>query len=115
MAPPEPEKKAQAASKSPLVLGLADSRRIRFKAREAALPMGRWTDPAILIAKFRAARARTCKFVAETAADLHDHFFPHIVFGDLDCYQWLVVLGVHAERHALQIQEIMADERFPIG
>ncbi len=110
---PQPEKKAHAPGKEHLVLGLVASRNTRFKAREAALPKGRWPDPVELIAEFRAARARTCAFAAETQANLRDHFFPHIVFGDLDCYQWLVVLGTHGSRHALQIREIMSHPAYP--
>jgi hypothetical protein len=59
-----------------------------------------------MIAELRKARARTLAFAAVTAADLRGHFFPHIAFGDLDCYQWLVVLGQHGTRYALQIEQI---------
>lgn len=52
-------------------------------------------------------------FASETQAELREHFFPHIVFGDLDCYQWLLVLGQHGLRHALQIEEIKNDPAYP--
>jgi DinB superfamily len=111
--PAEPEKKTHASGKEPLVLGLANARATKFNAREIVRPVGRWPDRAELIAELRRARARTLAFAAETEADLRDHFFPHIAFGDLDCYQWLVVLGQHAFRHALQIEEIKADPAYP--
>jgi hypothetical protein len=104
-APPRPEQESTAA-KDPLALGLAESRNTKFKARESALPTGRWSSPADLIHEFRNTRARTLQFAARTDADLRGHFFPHIVFGDLDCCQWLIVLGTHTNRHALQIAEI---------
>jgi hypothetical protein len=53
------------------------------------------------------------KFAAETDSDLRNHFFPHMAFGDLDCYQWLVVLAQHSLRHALQIEEIKAHPAYP--
>jgi hypothetical protein len=109
----EPDKKAQAVAKDPLVLGLAEARHIKFNAREVVRPVGKWTETAELIIELRKARARTIAFAAETEADLRDHFFPHIAFGDLDCYQWLVVLGQHTARHALQIAEIKADPAYP--
>jgi hypothetical protein len=109
----EPDKKALAAAKEPLVLGLASARSTRFSAREAVRPLGRWPDTAELIAELRKTRARTVAFAAETQAPLRDHFFPHIAFGDLDCYQWLVVLGQHGARHALQIEEIKAHPAYP--
>jgi hypothetical protein len=114
-APAEPEKKAFAAQKEPLVLGLANSRSTRFKARELVLPTGRWANTAELIAELRRCRAQTVAFAAETEADLRDHFFPHIVFGDLDCCQWLVVIGQHTARHALQIEEIQANPAYPVS
>ena len=111
--PAEPEKKALAAAKEVLVLRVANSRSTKFIAREAARPIGRWPDPAERIAELRKTRARTIAFATNTQADLRDHFFPHVAFGDLDCYQWLVVLGQHGARHALQIEEIKADPAYP--
>jgi uncharacterized damage-inducible protein DinB len=111
--PTEPDKKAQAAGKESLVLGLADSRSTRFSARVSVRPVGKWTDPTELIGELRQARAQTLAFVADTQADLRGHFFAHISFGDLDCYQWLAVLSQHALRHSLQIEEIKADPAYP--
>jgi DinB superfamily len=113
--PADPEKMALAAAKEPLVLGLAQSRGMKLKAREATRPVGRWVDGAALVAEFRAARARTIVFAVEAECDLRAHLFPHIAFGDLDCCQWLVVLGQHTLRHCLQIGEILRDVRFPAG
>jgi hypothetical protein len=110
----EPEKRAAVAEKEPLVLGLAKGRNTtKFKARAVTQPAGRWPDTMEMIAELRRTRAGTLAFAAETQAELRDHFFPHIAFGDLDCYQWLVVLGQHGARHALQIEEIMADPGYP--
>jgi hypothetical protein len=111
--PAEPDKKLTAGGKKHLVLGLAKSRSTKFNAREAVRPVGKWTDNNELIVELHKTRARTIAFVAETQADLRDHFFSHVVFGDLDCYQWLVVLGQHAARHAMQIEEIQADPAYP--
>jgi len=111
--PAQPEKKLLVSEKESLVLGVANSRSVKIKAREAARPVGRWAYPAELISELRKTRARTIAFAAETQADLRDHFFPHVAFGDLDCYQWLVVLGQHGFRHALQIEEIKADAKYP--
>ena len=112
-APPEPEKKVNAAAKEPLVLSLANARNIKFNSRAVNLPTGRWPDTTELIVELRKARASTVVFAAETQADLRDHFFAHVAFGDLDCYQWLVLLGQHSVRHALQIKQIKADPAYP--
>jgi hypothetical protein len=104
--PVEAEKKPLAAGKEHLVLGLADARETKFNAREVVRPRGAWSSATKLIVEFRKVRAGTVAFAMETEADLRGHFFPHIAFGDLDCYQWLVVLGQHTCRHVLQIEKI---------
>jgi uncharacterized damage-inducible protein DinB len=112
-APAEPEKQASVAGKDALALGLATSRDKPLKAREAALPTGRWSDVGKMLAEFRARRAKTLDFAQSTQADLRSHFFAHVKFGDLDCYQWLVVVGQHTLRHVAQIEEIKRDAGYP--
>jgi hypothetical protein len=107
--PAEPEKQAAVAGKDPLVLGLAASRDKPLKAREAAQPTGRWSDFGEMLGEFRARRAQTIEFAEGTQADLRSHFFAHVAFGDLDCYQWLVAMGQHTLRHVEQIEEIRRD------
>jgi hypothetical protein len=104
--PAEPEKQALVVGKDSLVLGLATSRDKPLKSREAARPTGRWSDLGEMLAEFRARRALTVEFAESTQADLRCHFFAHVAFGDLDCYQWLVVMGQHTLRHVEQIEEI---------
>lgn len=111
--PAEPHKVLQAREKQPLVLDLANSRGTKFNAREVVRPTGAIKDPDEMIAAFRTARAATLQFTADTQDDLTAHFFPHIAFGDLDCYQWLIVIGQHTLRHVRQIEEIKADPGFP--
>jgi len=111
----EPEKREAVAAKEPLVLGLAESRGTRFVAREAARPTGRWVDAAELVEELKKTRARTLAFVAEEQRELREHFFAHIVFGDLDCYQWLVALARHMDRHVLQVEEVLGSVGFSEG
>ena len=105
-APAAPEKREAVAGKDGLVLGLATSRDQPLKAREAARPAGRWSDVAEMLAEFHVRRAETVEFAETTQADLRGHFFAHVTFGDLDCYQWLVAMGQHTLRHVAQIEEI---------
>jgi hypothetical protein len=113
----EPEKKAYASAKEPFVLRIANGRDTKFIAREVVRPVGRWPDTAEMMAELRMTRARTVAFVAkafaEPQADLRSHFFAHVALGDLDCYQWLLVMAQHGSRHALQIEEIKADPAYP--
>jgi hypothetical protein len=114
-APAQPEKHGAAAGKDALVFGLATSRDKPLKSREAARPTGRWTDANEMLAEFHARRAETVEFAETTQAELRSHFFAHVTFGDLDCYQWLVVMGQHTLRHVEQIEEIKRAQQWPAG
>ncbi|HEY4380709.1 MAG TPA: DinB family protein [Acidobacteriaceae bacterium] len=111
--PAEPDKQAVVAGKDELAFGLATSRDQPLKSREAARPTGRWSDVSAMLTEFHLRRAETVKFAESTQADLRCHFFAHVTFGDLDCYQWLVVVGQHTLRHVAQIEEIKRDGAFP--
>ena len=111
----EPARDQDVREKDALVLGLAGSRDRPLKAREAATPTGRWTDLGEMLAEFKVRRARTVEFAETTQADLRGHFFAHVAFGDLDCYQWLVAMGQHTLRHVAQIEEIRRDTGFQEG
>jgi uncharacterized damage-inducible protein DinB len=111
---PQPEKKAAAAAKDAFLKdGTAADRTRRFNSPEALAPKRTWPQPDVLLAEFESTRTRTLEFVASAAGDLRSHFFPHMAFGDLDCYQWLMLLPVHCERHLAQIEEIKAEPDFP--
>jgi hypothetical protein len=44
---------------------------------------------------------------------LRRHFFRHPIFGDLDLYQWLLMIAAHCDRHRVQSEEVMASPEFP--
>ena len=59
-------------------------------------------------AAFEAARKATIDFVAITNLPLHSHVTKHFAFGELDVYQWFVLMAGHVERHTKQINEVKA-------
>lgn len=110
---PEPEKKAQAAETDRLLGGLAADRTQRLNAPEPVTPKRHWPDTSQLLGEFEKTRVRTVEFSSATDGDLRNHFFPHPIFGDLDCYQWLRLVPLHCDRHLAQIQEIKSNGGFP--
>lgn len=110
--PGEPEKRAAAVGKDALVETRGTDRSTRFNAPEPVHPTGKF-DTSGLMAELRKTRVQTLAFVSETRSDLRNHFILHPAFGDLDCYQWLLLLGKHGDRHALQIEEIKANPAWP--
>jgi hypothetical protein len=82
------------------------------RGSEAVQPTGRWSHLQ-LFQEFEAVRKHSCAVLEASTADLHAHFSPHPLFGDLTCYQWFLVLSSHCDRHRVQSEELMAKEGFP--
>jgi len=110
---PQPDKKPFAPAKEHHVFEIGTNRTTKFTAREVTRPTGRFPGAAEIVAEFRKTRAETVAFVEQIDGDLRSHFFAHVALGDLDCYQWLVVLAQHGSRHAVQIEQIKADPAYP--
>jgi hypothetical protein len=88
------------------------SRESRVQAPERAHPTGRFQHEE-LFRQFEAARKRNIEYAATTNAPLRNFCTPHPVFGQIDCYQWLLSAAAHCERHHAQILEVMASADFP--
>jgi DinB superfamily len=61
--------------------------------------------------KFQALRATMIEYIKTTNDDMRAHSF-----GDrevIDCWQWMLKISTHAERHIQQIREIKNDPNFP--
>ena len=71
-------------------------------------PRGEFKTLAAARAAFEAARKETIDFVASTDLPLHSHVTKHFAFGELDVYQWFVLMAGHVERHTKQIHEVKA-------
>jgi hypothetical protein len=113
-APPEPaEKQAEVRRKDTIVIERVPARIRRVMGPPAVHPTNRWPHFEELLDQFEATRERSVNFAAGTDADLRSHFFPHPFMGDLDCYQWLLFVGLHCERHVRQLEEVKADAGFP--
>ncbi|HWZ45015.1 MAG TPA: DinB family protein [Candidatus Saccharimonadales bacterium] len=84
----------------------------RVKSPAHSQPTSRWSTEE-LWPEFEKARRRTRNFVSTTDGDLRRHFVPHFVFGDLDCYQWILFIGAHCNRHSAQSEAVIASPGFP--
>jgi hypothetical protein len=63
-------------------------------------------------ASFRANREKLIAFIDSTQSDLRDQIIT-MPFGAIDCYQFILFIGAHSNRHAQQIAEVVADPAFP--
>lgn len=108
-----PDFSKRSAIKDQLLLGDAAARRAtRFKAPESLVPTGHVKDDELLRA-FAAARKQTYDFAITTSGDLRHHFLLHPALGEIDCYQCLLVLAAHCDRHRAQGKEVKSTSGFP--
>ena len=86
-------------------------RSMRFNASAQSRPRGRFSTLAEAVAYFRAVRERTLRLVEETSEDLRatEVMHPHPVVGVISTYECLLLMGSHAQRHALQIEEVIGE------
>jgi uncharacterized damage-inducible protein DinB len=84
----------------------------RAMAPERIVPTGRRPCDELLD-EFEAARKRTAEFLVSTNAPLRQYAFPHPRFGQVDCYQWVLLVAGHGDRHRQQVEEVIAHAGFP--
>ncbi len=109
---PDSSKRSALEGKDDTMVADVAGRVTRFQAPEFLAPTGRWPD-AQLVKEFEMARHQTRDFAASTGADLRRHFYKHPVIGELDLYQWLLLIAAHCDRHRAQSEEVMASPGFP--
>ena len=61
---------------------------------------------------FQTNRTKLIEYVKTTDDDLRNHVGT-MPFGQVDCYQMILFIGGHSNRHTQQIEEVMADPGFP--
>ncbi len=70
-----------------------------------------YKDMDVALGKFQTLRATMIDYIKNTNDDMRAHSF-----GDrevIDCWQWMLEISTHAERHIQQIREIKNDPNFP--
>jgi hypothetical protein len=110
---PDTEADHPVAGKEEQMMQDVPARINRFNAPDFVAPSGRWPSLDELAGEFRKTREKMIRYAQTTADPLHRRFAPHIAFGVLSGYQWLVLLGLHTERHMNQAAEVKADPAFP--
>lgn len=64
------------------------------------------------INSFKENRAKLMEYTKHTDADLRNHVAT-LPVGSFDCYQMILFIGAHSNRHMQQINEVKADPAFP--
>ena len=92
--------------------GMVQDRSHKATAPEPITPSGKINSPADAIREFTQKRDRTIAYVKSTDDDLRIHVTKGPT-GNMDAYQFLVLLAAHAGRHTAQIQEVQANAGYP--
>jgi hypothetical protein len=76
------------------------------------VPSGKFADVKESFAAFRTLRATMLELARGTSEDLRGRA---LVEGNMDVYQWFLMISSHAQRHILQIREIKESPGYPRG
>lgn len=82
----------------------------RATTGEARTPKGRWSTVKESLGELRKLRATMKEYAKTTNDDLRSR---KTLEGNIDVYQWFLMISTHSQRHILQIREIKAHASFP--
>jgi hypothetical protein len=82
----------------------------RQKTGEARVPKGKYENVGQSLGDFRKLRASMRSFAKDTQEDVRGR---QLKGGNMDVYQWMLMISTHSQRHILQIREIKAHAGFP--
>ena len=108
----QPAAKEKSAATDAAILWYGIDRTARNKTGEARVPKGNWNDVRESLAEFRKLRATMKDYAAKTGDDLRSRM---LIEGNMDVYQWFLMISSHSQRHILQIREIKAHAGYPQG
>jgi uncharacterized damage-inducible protein DinB len=99
---------ADAPNREAIFLERMGSRARKAQTPESGRPTGRFANLQEAREAFLAARDSVVRFVEEANEDLRttELTHPHPAVGDVSTYEMIIIIAKHAERHALQIDEI---------
>jgi hypothetical protein len=82
----------------------------RAKTGEARVPKGTWSTVREPLAEFRTLRATMKQYATKTTDSLRSRM---LIDGNMDVYQWFLMISSHSQRHILLIREIKAHSGYP--
>jgi len=92
------------------ILWYGIDRTTRTTTGEARVPTGKVPNVSEPLQRFLKLRATMRQYAAKTGDDLRSR---KLLEGNMDVYQWFLMISTHAQRHILQIREIKADPKYP--
>jgi hypothetical protein len=84
----------------------------RQKTGEARVPHGTFPGVMESLASFRKLRSSITQFAKSSEEDLRGR---QLKGGNMDVYQWVLMISTHSQRHIMQIREVKAHAGYPKG
>jgi hypothetical protein len=82
----------------------------RTRTGEARVPKGKYATAGESLADFRKLRATITQYAKSSQDDVRGR---QLKGGNMDVYQWLLMISSHSQRHILQIHEIKGHANYP--
>jgi hypothetical protein len=108
----QPPWKAKPEATDAGILWYGIDRTNRARTGEARVPKGKWIDIEGSYGEFKKLRKTIDDYVRTTQDDLRSR---QLLEGNMDVYQWVLMISTHSQRHILQIREIKAHAKYPRG
>jgi hypothetical protein len=108
----DPSKRSQITMTDEDVLKRYSDRSNKRKTGEELEPKSRFGPHEGAMKEFLKKRDSNIGFVETTRDDLRNRITTYS-FGTIDLYQCILALTAHSERHIIQLEEVMADPKFP--
>ncbi len=109
-APPDMKGKTSSASDADIMWYGID-RVVHTKTGGGHEKVDTYKDVNEALAKFQALRSTMIEYIKTSSDDLRAHSFGKQ--NPIDCWQWMLEISTHAERHLQQIREIKNEAGFP--
>jgi uncharacterized damage-inducible protein DinB len=111
--PANPEKRADIKATDDQVVQMLEDRSTKRKTVDPLKPENTpFKTAADALASFKTNRDKLVEYINTTEDDLRNHVATMPV-GQFDCYQLILFIGGHSNRHTQQIEEVKKDPNFP--
>ncbi len=112
-APANPEKRSEIKVTDEQVVQMVQDRTKKAQAPETIQPKNTGFNSLDEgITAFKKSRGEHIKYLKNSTEDLRNHVVQMPV-GYIDCYQFLLFMAAHSNRHTQQMNEVKADPGFP--
>ncbi|HTD94020.1 MAG TPA: DinB family protein [Chitinophagaceae bacterium] len=108
-----PEKRVDIKATDEQLIKGAEDRSKKVKTSPQLEPQSSpYKSLAEALESFKTNREKLIAYVKTTDDDLRNHVAA-LPFGSFDCYQMLLFMGAHSNRHTQQMEEVKADGNYP--